>query len=720
MRVFFEPGRVVEIWAAADGSGTVGSGYLLGGGVLLTAGHVVDKARGGGCEIRPLGTGDWLPAEQVWRGDSCDAALLRMPSDAGGGDAAACLGRLGRNERAPCRGVGFPFAQAKRGGDLRDTEDLAGEIAPLSTLKGGVLTVHIAGSVPTADRSGHSPWEGMSGAAVFSGPLIVGVAIVAPADFGTDRLEAVPITTMAAETAFRQALTGDPDRELVLRAVEDVDITRGVLREPHRPLPAKATPERLRRGATHFLVAAEYGVVPFHGRSKELKELLDWCAGDPGLELWVLLGAGGTGKTRLAAELCRVVRTRGALAGFLAPGADTDAIAALGEVVAPLLVVVDEAHAHVDRIATLLTTLADVPSHAPLRVLLLARQAGEWWDTSLPRRLGGNPDAELASGTATMRELGPVDSSVAAREQAFDGAGAAFAGRMNLPAEELPLPDLRQDVFEQILFVHLAVLSALEGDRNALQGGVVRDDLLRSALQREARYWADTASSLQLEAVPLERAVALATLTVADSEDQAASALAAVPDFEDASQERRRGIARWLRDLYPLPATEAPPAGVSEPLWFRPLTPVPLGEALIAHALETAPALPTRLLAVATASQAGRALAVLNQASRAHSSVKKALRRATSDHLATQWSAALEVAQETGDPIGRLLAEALDTQPQPRLAAQIEAALPEETVALRELSVVATRQALEACSTSRQARSATPARRRSSTTRRAA
>ena len=99
----------------------------------------------------------------------------------------------------PARALGFPFAQAKEDGGVRDTEDLAGELAPLSALtkSGCLLTVGIVGSVPRPDRSGHSPWEGMSGAALFSGPLIVGVIIVAPVNFGTDRLEAVPTTVMA-------------------------------------------------------------------------------------------------------------------------------------------------------------------------------------------------------------------------------------------------------------------------------------------------------------------------------------------------------------------------------------------------------------------------------------------------------------------------------------------------------------------------------------------
>src|SRR3954468_18498565 len=101
----------------------VGSGYRLAEGLWLTRGHVVDHAEGRTCEVRPLGAREWVQAELAWRGEQCDAALLRLMPAVGGGDPAGQLGRIGGGERVPCRALGFPFAQSKEHGAVRDTED---------------------------------------------------------------------------------------------------------------------------------------------------------------------------------------------------------------------------------------------------------------------------------------------------------------------------------------------------------------------------------------------------------------------------------------------------------------------------------------------------------------------------------------------------------------------------------------------------------------------
>ena len=131
---------------------------------------------------------------------------------------------------------------ARDSGGRRDTEDITGEIDPLTGSSRLPHRTHY-GSVPLPDASGRSPWAGMSGAALFSGPLLVGVVTVDPAHFGSDRLQAVPVSAMTAEPAFRALLTVPPQAELPLEAVED--ITTDWLKTP--PLAPAVAPCAVRR-----------------------------------------------------------------------------------------------------------------------------------------------------------------------------------------------------------------------------------------------------------------------------------------------------------------------------------------------------------------------------------------------------------------------------------------------------------------------------------------
>jgi hypothetical protein len=216
--------RVIEVFAppSAGGSrGVTGTGYQLADALVLTAAHVVGDV-GRDCEARPLGEADWRSARVAWRGESCDAALVEIgpPTTATG---PVRFGRVMAGTRAPCEGIGFPAAQTRPGARrvIRDTEGIDGRLRPLSGIKSGLLTIDLAGSVPAADASGRSPWAGMSGAALFSGPLLIGVVRVDPAHYGTDRLVAVPIASIAEERSFREFVAARTGADVVLEAVEE-------------------------------------------------------------------------------------------------------------------------------------------------------------------------------------------------------------------------------------------------------------------------------------------------------------------------------------------------------------------------------------------------------------------------------------------------------------------------------------------------------------------
>jgi len=120
--------------------------------------------------------------------------------------------------------------------------------------------------------------------------LLVGVVIVDPARFGTDRLVAVPVSALVADDGFR-AVTGAPDGDR-LPAVDD-EPARLLLTAPYEPPPA---PGSLAGEPPSRLLHPRNAVVPFHGRARLLEELVGWCAGD-GLAVTVIHGPGGSGKT---------------------------------------------------------------------------------------------------------------------------------------------------------------------------------------------------------------------------------------------------------------------------------------------------------------------------------------------------------------------------------------------------------------------------------------
>src|SRR5580704_15217421 len=135
--------RVTEVWSdSADGS--YGSGYLLGGGLILTARHAV-MAEGSKppavIKARPLGIADRVaglqPADLVWPDlgqladpRAPDAALLRLRDFVDADDAGPRLGPPdddveGHGTRVSA--TGFP-AFVRPVGTRRETEQIAGVI----------------------------------------------------------------------------------------------------------------------------------------------------------------------------------------------------------------------------------------------------------------------------------------------------------------------------------------------------------------------------------------------------------------------------------------------------------------------------------------------------------------------------------------------------------------------------------------------------------------
>jgi len=439
----------------ADGRGRKGAGYLLGDGLVLTARHVITGAIGP-CDVRPLGRTGWTTTSVLWPGDEDgDGALLRVDGPVGDVDRIG-LGRLVGNDRPACEAIGFPWAQLERrgGGSVRKSEHLVGEVDRFSGQEPGVaswsLTIHARGSVPKSRTDGGSPWEGMSGAGLVCSGLLVGVVTIDPARFDADRLRAVPLTRLVALPAFAEALHDARGDTVVLDAVE----AQGVLERAHDP-----PPPRRARQASSFLLGARYGVVPFRPRP-ELERLRDWAHSSQDIDIAVLTGAAGVGKTRLARELCRQLARVGWVAGSLAFRPDSEQLPRLAAADEAVLVVIDDyAETRRGDVLGLLERLTRRPTiQRPRRLLLAARQLGDWW-TELQNECADTEARDLLH-YAPRIDVAAIEETAEDRVAVYREALAAYAPHTGSPRTDATVPNLADQLFETVLFVHMAALRA--------------------------------------------------------------------------------------------------------------------------------------------------------------------------------------------------------------------------------------------------------------------
>ncbi|MFE1920985.1 tetratricopeptide repeat protein [Streptomyces asoensis] len=255
-----------------------------------------------------------------------------------------------------------------------------------------------------------------------------------------------------------------------------------------RPVPARMTAEQPSR-----LLRAVYQVVPFTGRGRDLDALARWRDDPtPGAAVRLVHGPGGQGKTRLASRFAELSREAGWTVWQAAVN-ETDAesieTSPAPDTAAGLLLVVDYA----ERWPTpdLHRLLQEPLLHragAPVRILLLARPAGIWWE-SLDTWIGDTLDAPAESHV-----LLPVADDPQARAALFRQARDRFADHLGLPPGQAarigpPLDLDTDDDYAQILTLHIAALAAV--DAHLHDESAPTDPARASAylLKRERAHW---------------------------------------------------------------------------------------------------------------------------------------------------------------------------------------------------------------------------------------
>ena len=167
---------------------TQGTGYLVSPGWVLTACHVVLDAEfvdvwlGAPSELARQARLR-VDTERMLTNQAADLALLPIGGQLNDQPCEpALLGRLDRNPGppAPVAAAGCPRFKLRPGPTgpgvlLRDLHYAVGSIAPLSNARTDSYEFAVE-AVPSPDpEPGHSLWEGMSGAAVWSSSRLIGV-----------------------------------------------------------------------------------------------------------------------------------------------------------------------------------------------------------------------------------------------------------------------------------------------------------------------------------------------------------------------------------------------------------------------------------------------------------------------------------------------------------------------------------------------------------------
>ena len=474
-----------------------------------------------------------------------------------------------------------------------------------------------------------------------------------------------------------------------------------------------------------FLLKPESRVVPFFASDMDWREAIFGWAKDRErpVKLRLQAGAGGTGKTRLALDVCETLIKEDWFAGFLPADFDGDDVErdlpALLDAGRDCLFVIDYAETRADVVVTLARQLLiaverNVKAAAPrrrFRIVMLAREGGDWFHQLAERATRASDEALKALLTAGSTKSGPHRMSFrpmapSERRQIFEDALQAFATRTGLPAKHVNPPDLAIERFDRVLMIQMAALAALRND--AIGDG---RDLLDNTLGHERRYWrkllglGEDADDGRLRT--FEQSLALITLLGGRDSDAAAKAvIARVPRLRNQGAEAELSMFDRLRRFYPNRGSD----GDAVTDGIRGLEPDLLGERLVADCLEWDKELLDAALdpkRKANADDARAAFTVLARLAIQRDDDKTHLERALTRYFATWTRDILAVAKETGGPIGDLIAAATkEAEPKVRrsILKQAKGDVPKDTINLKKFGIEIDERTAEAIRTGRGAR----------------
>lgn len=450
----------------------------------------------------------------------------------------------------------------------------------------------------------------------------------------------------------------------------------------HRPLRMPTGQWRAGAGmAESQLLRAEEALLPFDpARQPDVENLNEWLEDTRWpTSVRLITGAGGQGKTRLALEACQQRQVRGWHTGFLDSALEANRMIAIWQALhklnQPLLIVIDYAETRQPAFLALLKAVLHNPSNQPVRMLLLARDGGEWWD-NLPSK---DRDCEaLLSGYATTGpfRLPALYAAENDRREAYTKALHAFAKTLGVKAPDI-IPDLVGEHFERPLYVQMAALLALYGERPTTAQG-----LTKALLNHERRYWMGVLAHFNWPEPErrAEQLLALSTLAGGFATSKAAELYWIKAKGRAVRTADFNSMFRALATLYP--GTQG----------LQALRPDLLGEALIAQALlrpEADTLLNSVLSNTATQSIRRNALTILARLSTQRLDLEETLVDALSRHFHHCCTDLIAVSTETNSRLPALAGLAfvgLSSVSKSQTAGVLTQLMREESVQLAGLS----------------------------------
>ena len=476
-----------------------------------------------------------------------------------------------------------------------------------------------------------------------------------------------------------------------------------VLAPAYAELPEDFTPLQL--------IKARHGVVPYQ-QCAEMRQLRAWAMMTPSntrtgkrghnvdISVAVVTGAGGSGKTRMAAQLCHDLSTIGWYTGFLRSTTEvTDKeLAALTAVTTELLVVVDYAEeARRGLIAQVVSALQ--ARESATRIVLTARGADTWWEEFYEKAV---QDRTVLSNTLLLSIRGKQEVK----------ADPWFFGRMYRRAVQRFYYDLNGVVLTDVevpeglgdtaLDVVLRAWLAVCGDNDAAERAMpTRQELYDRVLSNEFARWRKEPELGGISRDHLRQAAATLSL-LGPSRDRVDEVLSRLPEWSDEYLLRSRFAELLVTNLLR--------GDGAEPVSLRP---DPVAERLILEVFGKKPELLDQVLppdpakvpglddpdaedsvvarAFEMGQQARNACVTLTRASSLDREVALRLARRALRKRPFLWKEALDVALTQGGPLASAL-EALIESGATLPLGEIDDAIPIGHPALAGAALAATRR----------------------------